>query len=119
MNPLKFVLAFFFAVTLLTLPLEIAAQEPDYSYAYISVHGKIFSKKLKVEVDLGDSPEQIAEAEEYSQQLTDKKSYAAILNHLVANGFELVETLDASFAYQDTGTTGIVFIMKRKKGQKE
>ena len=30
-----------------------------FSYAYISVEGKIFSKKLKVEVDLGDTPEQI------------------------------------------------------------
>ena len=77
-------------------------------------------KKLKVVVDLGDTPEQIKAGEEYSEELNNKKSYAAILNHMVSNQFELVETivLQESFTYQGTGSgwiSGIVFIMKKKK----
>jgi hypothetical protein len=32
-------------------------QAQIYTYAYVSVMGKAFSKKLKVEVDFGDTPE--------------------------------------------------------------
>src|SRR5688572_16713948 len=87
-----------------------------YSYAYISVYGKLFSKKLKVEVDFGDAPEQIKAGREYSEILTNKKSYAAVLNYMVENQFELVETLDYNETYQGSGgTSGIVFIMRRRK----
>ncbi|TCC98960.1 hypothetical protein [Pedobacter psychroterrae] len=91
------------------------AKEKVHSYAYILIKGKVFSKKLKVSVDFGDTPEQLKAGEEYSQKLTDKKSYAAILNYMVENQFELVSTLD----YTNTdggsgGTSGIVFIMRRK-----
>ena len=91
-----------------------------YSYAYISVSGKMFSKKLKVIVDLGDTPEQIKLGEEYSDVLTNRKSYAAILNYMVDNEYELVETLtlEESSSAQGTGyggTSGVIFIMKRKK----
>ena len=37
-------------------------QDQTYSYTYISIKGKAFSKKLKVEVDFGDTPEQINES---------------------------------------------------------
>ncbi|MBK1439835.1 hypothetical protein JHJ32_07560 [Parapedobacter sp. ISTM3] len=94
----------------------VDAQDQSYSYAYISVEGKLFSKKLKVGVDFGDTPEQLKAGEEYSKKLTNKKSYAAILNYMVENQFELVETLDFTSAYNGTGgTSGIVFIMRKKK----
>ncbi len=92
------------------------AQDSTYSYAYISVKGKLFSKKLKVTVDFGDTPEQLKKGEEFSEILTNKKSYAAILNYLVDKKFELVETLDFIETYQGSGgTSGIVFIMRKKK----
>jgi hypothetical protein len=92
------------------------SQVPSYNYAYISIQGKLFSKKLKVEVDLGDNPEQIKTGSEFSKILTNKKSYAAVLNYMVENGFELVETLDFTETYSGSGgTSGIVFIMRKKK----
>jgi hypothetical protein len=91
-------------------------QDRAYSYAYISVEGKLFSKKLKVQVDFGDTPEQISAGKEYSEILTNKKSYAAILNYMVESQFELVETLDHLGIYQGTGETDrIVFIMRKRK----
>lgn len=95
-------------------------KDRTFSYAYVSVSGKVFSKKLKVIVDLGDAPEQIKLGEEYSEVLTNKKSYAAILNYMVEMKYELVQTLtlEESYATQGTGsggTSGVVFIMKREK----
>lgn len=95
-------------------------KDQAFSYAYISVEGKVFSKKLKVEVDFGDTPEQIKAGQEYTEILTNKKSYAAILNYMVENEFELVETLtlESNSSYQGSGsggTSGIIFIMKKKK----
>jgi len=85
-----------------------------YTYAYILVEGRLFSKKLKVKVDLGDSSEQLKEGEEHSRKLTDKKSYAAILNYMVENQYELSQTLDYTLSSDgDGGTSGIVFIMKK------
>lgn len=52
---------------------ESSIQTTDYSYAYIRVQGKEFSKKLKVEVDFGDSQEQLLQGEKYSEILTNKK----------------------------------------------
>lgn len=91
------------------------AQNEILSYAYISVEGKLFSKKLKVEVDFGDTPEQMKAGKEYSEYLTNKKSYAAILNYMVEQQFELINTLELTASFQGSGgTSGIVFIMKRK-----
>ncbi|MBK7427288.1 MAG: hypothetical protein IPI60_09790 [Saprospiraceae bacterium] len=110
----------------LTLCLPAFAQgiqmekDPGLSYAYISIQGKIFSKKLKVVVDFGDTPEQIKAGQQYSEILTDKKSYAAVLNYMVENDFELVETLtleshSTAGGNGSGGTSGIIFIMKRKE----
>ena len=91
-------------------------QAQTYSYAYISIKGKAFSKKLKVEVDFGDTPEQINAGKEYSEILTNKKSYAAVLNYMAERQFELVETLRIIFKLQGSGgTAGIIFIMKKTK----
>jgi hypothetical protein len=91
-------------------------ESQTYYYAYITIEGKGFGKKLKVEVDLGDTPEQMKAGKEYSEILTNKKSYAAVLNYMSANEFELVESRDNSFSFQGTGGTyGIIFIMKRKR----
>lgn len=95
--------------------MEAQAQTPTYSYAYISVAGKFLSKKLNVEVDIGDTPEQIKAGEEYSEILSNKKSYAAILNYMAESQYELVETLESTYSKDGTGgTDGIVFIMRRK-----
>lgn len=109
-------LTIMFSIFLISIAQVSIAQDQNYSYAYISINGKVFSKKLKVEVDFGDTPEQIAEGEKYSELLTNKKSYAAVLNYMVDNQFELVETLDYIFTSQGSGGTyGVVFIMRKKK----
>ena len=89
-------------------------QDKVPSYAYILIEGKFLSKKLKVQVDFGDTPEQIRAGKEYSDRLTNKKSYAAVLNYMVENQFELVQTLDYTESYSGSGgTSGIVFIMRK------
>ncbi|WP_293907507.1 hypothetical protein [Sphingobacterium sp. UBA5670] len=85
-----------------------------YSYAYIRVEGKFLSKKLKVKVDLGDSDEQIAEGEKLSEILTNKKSYAAILNYMSKIGYELINSFDLTDNYNGSGgTSGIIYVMKK------
>jgi hypothetical protein len=92
------------------------AQSPTYSYSYISVYGKVFSKKLKIEVDLGDTPEQVVAGKQYSELLTNKKSFAAVLNFMVEKEFELVESLDYTELLQGSGgSSGVVFIMRKRK----
>jgi hypothetical protein len=116
-------LAFIVAINLTAFSQDnqtVKEKDQAFSYAYISVEGKLFSKKLKVEVDFGDTPEQIKAGQEYTELLTNKKSYAAILNYMVENEFELVETLtlEGNSSYQGTGsggTSGIIFIMKKRK----
>ena len=104
-----------FSQTVQRTKTEVKVQVNTYSYAYILVEGKPFSKKLKVSVDLGDTPEQLKAGKEYSEKLTNKKSYAAILNYMVENQFDLVATLDYTASYSGSGgTSGIVFIMRRK-----
>jgi hypothetical protein len=91
------------------------SQDQTYSYAYISVEGRLFSKKLKVEVDFGDSPEQIQASKEYSEILSNKKSYAAILNYMGEKQFELVNTVDYVATFQGNGgSSGIAYIMRKK-----
>ncbi|MGO1672048.1 MAG: hypothetical protein ACTHYC_14580 [Sphingobacterium sp.] len=88
----------------------------NIEYAYITIQGKSLSKKLLVDVDLGDSPEQINQGKKMSEILTNKKSYAAILNHMSNEGFELATTLALSAMYGGVGgTEGVVFIMKKIK----
>jgi hypothetical protein len=91
-------------------------QTGGYSYAYITVEGKAFSKKLKVAVDFGDTPEQLAEGKACSEILTNKKSYAAVLNYMAEHDYELVASRDNTSSIGGTGgTEGVVFIMRRKK----
>lgn len=116
MKTLKIGLTLIISIFLISLSQVTFAQDQGYSYAYISINGKLFSKKLKVEVDFGDTPEQITEGEKYSELLTNKKSYAAVLNYMVENQFELVETLDYTYtAGGSGGTSGVVFILRKKK----
>jgi hypothetical protein len=107
-----------------TLPLLVAflfisnyspAQDFNYSYALISITGKTLSNKLIVEVDLGDSPDQLIEGEKLSKLLTNKESHASILNYMSGLGFELVETMVTTNQHNgDGGTSGFVFIMRKK-----
>ena len=116
MKTSKIGLTIIISIFLISLSQVTFAQDQNYSYAYISINGKLFSKKLKVAVDFGDTSEQIAEGKKYSELLTNKKSYAAVLNYMVENQFELVETVDYTSIYQGSGgTSGIVFIMRKKK----
>jgi len=115
MKKFKTVLTIILVFVLATFTSDLFSQDSTYTYAYISVSGKIFSKKLKVEVDFGDTDDQIKVGEEYTEILTNKKSYAAVLNYMVQNNFELVETLEYTYSYNGTGgTSGIAFIMRKK-----
>ncbi|HRO42765.1 MAG TPA: hypothetical protein PL009_08010 [Flavipsychrobacter sp.] len=88
----------------------------SFSYAFVWVQGKLFSKKLIVEVDFGDSPEQVKAGKEYSEYLTNKKSFAAVLNYMAEQQFELINTQELTFSANGTGgTDGIIFIMKKNK----
>ena len=92
------------------------AKVQAFSYAYITVRGKDLSKKLKVEVDFGDTPDQVQAGQDYSDSLTNKKSYSAVLNYMAERQFELVGTLALVSSYQGSGgTTGVIFIMKKSK----
>lgn len=91
-----------------------------FNYAFVSVEGTLFSKKLKVEVDLGDRQEQIDVGKKYSEILSNRKSYTAILNYMTDEGFELVQTLtlESSSSYSGSGaggTSGVIFIMRVRK----
>ena len=110
-------LAFISTISLTAFSQETPIEKNQaFSYAYVKVEGKAFSKKLKVEVDFGDSPEQIQAGQEYSDTLTNKKSYAAVLNYMVEKQFELVQSFGLVSSYQGTGeTSGTVFIMKKRK----
>ena len=114
---LTFIVAVFYAASGQNIKdTDYKNQSQTYTYAYITVEGKGFGKKLKVDVDLGDTPEQIKDGKEYSDILTNKKSYAAVLNYMADNEYELVESKDYSFSIQGTGGTyGIIFIMRRKR----
>ena len=93
-------------------------QNNENAYAYIVVQGKAFSKKLIVEVDLGDSLEEIKKGKEFSNILMNKKPYAAILNYMSQNKYELVESRDLNFTFQGSGgSSGIVLIMKKRKSE--
>lgn len=95
--------------------LETKTSFTKYSYAHILVEGKAFTKKLKVSVDFGDTEQQLEAGRQFSEKLTNKKSYAAILNAMVESKFELVETLDYTANYGGSGgTSGIVFIMRKR-----
>lgn len=88
--------------------------EEKVSYAHIQVEGKFLSKKLKVKVDLGDSDSEMNEGARLSEILTNKKSYAAVLNYMSKLGYELVNTLDLTSSYNGSGgTSGIVYVMKK------
>lgn len=85
-----------------------------YTYAYIFIIGRPF-KKLKVEVDLGDTPEQIKLASDYADILSSKLSYSAILNYMSENDYEFIESRSDMFSFQGTGgSNGIIFIMRKR-----
>ncbi len=93
----------------------ISAQSSD-EYVYVSVSGRLFSKKLNVVVDFGDSPEQIIKSEKYTEILTGRKSYIGVLNYMSNEGYELIETMTFTYIQQGTGgTRGLGFILKQTK----
>lgn len=91
------------------------AQVQIYTYAYISVKEKTFSDKLNVNVDLGDSPNQLTEGRMFSEILSEKTSYASVLNFMSSLGFELVDTMEEIYHRDgDGGTRAIIFILRKK-----
>src|SRR5690606_12844370 len=92
------------------------ASDKAYSYAYIRVSGQPFSRKLVVDVDLGDTEAQKQAGQQYSDAITNKKSYAAVLNYMADEGYELVQMQELVESYKGTGgTSGVIFIMKKRK----
>lgn len=79
-------------VTLGSLSNENVVNVQHVTYAYIRIEGKFLSKKLKVKVDLGDTEKQIEDGEKLSDILSNKKSYASVLNYMSDLGYELVNT---------------------------
>ena len=120
MKPILFLILFTistnltFSQNLVINRTETVQKNSATEYVYIRVQGKAFSKKLKVDVDFGDSEAQLKKGEDYSEILTNKKSYAAILNYMAENNYELLQTIEITSSYQGFGgTTGVIFIMKR------
>jgi len=109
----------FFLSVFLIISFLFACQLSTYGqskYAHVSINGKAFTKKLKVEVDFGEEPDQIAKGEEYSAILNNKKSFASILNYMEENGYELVQSMEIIFMINGGGgTQGIQFIMREKQ----
>ncbi len=116
-------LTFIVFMSLTTFSQDVTS--PTYSYAYITVERKPFSKQLKVTVDLGDTPEQLKTGEKYSEELTNKESQVAILNYMGERQYELIETRnrDQNFTLQQgvgktseiRGSTAVIFIMRKKQ----
>lgn len=102
-----------FTFVVFVCPEEVSAQYDIDLYAFISIENKDLSKKAKVKVDFGDTPDQVKIGKVYSEILSEKKTYAAILNFMVEDQFEFVETID--LANISKGTIGLVFVMKKKK----
>ena len=92
----------------------ISAQTSE-EYVYISVSGRLFSKKLNIVVDFGDKAEEIVKSKKYTEILTGRKSYIGVLNYMSEEGYKLVETLEFTSLYQGTGgTSGLGFILKKE-----
>ena len=115
MKKSKLALTILLVLMLTALSNEICAQDQPYEYVYVSVNGKSFSKRLKVKVDFGDREEEINKGKDYSKLLSDKKSYVGILNYMVENEFELVESFVNYSTVGSDDTAGIVFLMRKKK----
>ncbi len=93
----------------------ISAQTSE-EYVYISVSGRLFSKKLNIVVDFGDKTEEIVKSEKYTEILTGRKSYIGVLNYMSEEGYKLVETMTFISMQQGTGgTRGLGFILKKGK----
>lgn len=102
----------FLVLVLFSLSTKTNAQDQDFTYAYISISERGLSTKLRVDVDLGDTREQIKEGRKYSEILSNKESYAAILNYMTDNQFELVEMLGNM---SNSRNIKIIVIMRKRK----
>ncbi len=86
------------------------------TYAHIQLEPGFWSSKLGVNVDLGDSDEQVEEGKRLSNILSQTRSYAAVLNHMAELGYELINTLNiTSSSNGSSGSYRIVYIMKKVK----
>ncbi|MBN2663431.1 MAG: hypothetical protein JXR68_07250 [Bacteroidales bacterium] len=94
----------------------VKAQTSESEYVYIVVTNKFMSQKLNVYVDFGDEDDQIEKGKEYTKILTGKKSVVAVLNYMIKDGYELVNTVEYSSISNGTGgTVGLGFIMCKKE----
>ncbi|MBL1409478.1 hypothetical protein [Sphingobacterium faecale] len=96
---------------------KATSSKTSTTYAYVTVSNKTLSKKLKVNVDLGDTPEQQEEGNRLSDELYNKESHAAILNYMAEKNFELVETIAKQHPHSTNAGAldGIVFIMRKSQ----
>jgi len=104
------------AILLIIVSQESLKAQTSEEYVYIAVTGKLFSKKLNVFVDFGDTPDQIVKSGKYSEKLTGRRSYIGVLNYMFEDGYELVETIEFTSIYQGSGgTSGLGFILRKQK----
>jgi len=117
MNILKRSFLFILTIVILvTFESSVNAQTNNNEYVYISVTNKFLSRKLNVNVDFGDEVDQIKKGEEFTEILTGKKSMVAVLNYMLKDGYELVNTIEINALSQGTGgTVGLGFIMRKIK----
>lgn len=84
------------------------------TYAHIQLEPGFWSSKLGVNVDLGDSEEQLEEGKRLSSILSQTRSHAAVLNYMAELGYELINTLNITSSRNgSSGSYAIVYIMKK------
>lgn len=94
---------------------DVQVTNAKYSYIYVRVQDKLFTSKLIVNVDFGDSPKQIEEGKKLSKILNNKKSHAAIINSLSELGYELVNTVGLPGIESSTnGNFVILYLLKKE-----
>jgi len=98
---------------------DVAAQS-DLSYAYVSVYGKAFRhsgesmENMDIVVDLGSSSSEKQLAENYTHNLKDYTSFAAMLNFMAGKGYKLFDTMKFDRNINGTGgTVGMHFIFEK------
>jgi len=101
-------------ILLLLYTVTIKAQKTE-EFAFITIKGKFFSKKLKTRIDFGEGEEAIKKSEKFESDLKDAKSFVTILNYMSEAGYEMDSPNDFIGMYHNTWSKDMYFIMKTKR----
>ncbi len=86
------------------------------SYACLYIGKKDLARQLNVDVDFGDTEEQLAFSRRYANALKGKTSLAAVLNFMASRKFELIDTNEeAEYLRGGRGNGKVMFIFRKKK----